>query len=469
MTGLECRQERVRDKIVNMTSKQKILVVFLALATEACASWSPSFHQRNKTPALPQSEMYSYPDFSMSIALSDNPLPNSTNSLHTLQHIDWHNITDCPARFIADPFLFYHHNTWYIFIEVLNAETAQGDIGMLSSLDGKSWQYDGIVLNEPFHLSYPFVFEDNDHIYMIPEAAHGKGVFLYEASEFPRKWIRRKTLVNRALRDPTLFHHNNQWWMFASVEKNRELQLFIADHPEGPWTEHPQSPVIQDNANIARCGGRVSPACGSLYRIAQDCEPNYGNQIRAFLIESLTSKTFKETELSTSPILSAGDFPWATDGMHHLSSEPFGIGTNQWLIAFDGYKQSSPDIPTTIRFSGNQTLLGVSIRPAVLHPGDACMMRCFWNRPPSTDAAQHLIEFIHFQQHQHIFFQADHEIPINQCMIEKTFRIPEDAPSGKYQVLTGLYYPENKQRIKLEHSRETEVVLPVEVHLEAKK
>jgi hypothetical protein len=35
----------------------------------------------------------------------------------------------------------------------------EGEIGLATSEDGLKWDYKQVVLNEPFHLSYPYVFE----------------------------------------------------------------------------------------------------------------------------------------------------------------------------------------------------------------------------------------------------------------------------------------------------------------------
>ncbi|KAJ0653365.1 putative glycosyl hydrolase, five-bladed beta-propellor domain superfamily [Helianthus annuus] len=47
----------------------------------------------------------------------------------------------------------------YMFFETKNPITMQGDIGAARSIDnGASWQQLGVVLDEEWHLSYPFVF-----------------------------------------------------------------------------------------------------------------------------------------------------------------------------------------------------------------------------------------------------------------------------------------------------------------------
>jgi hypothetical protein len=80
-------------------------------------------------------------------------------------------VVDVPAFFVADPFMVKDNNTWFMFFEVLNKSSQQGDIGLATSYDGIIWRYEKIVLDESFHLSYPYVFKWNDSFYIVPEAS----------------------------------------------------------------------------------------------------------------------------------------------------------------------------------------------------------------------------------------------------------------------------------------------------------
>ena len=45
-----------------------------------------------------------------------------------------------------------------------------------------AWHFRSIVLDEPFHLSYPYVFDHESETYMIPEAKGSNSVRLYRAT-----------------------------------------------------------------------------------------------------------------------------------------------------------------------------------------------------------------------------------------------------------------------------------------------
>ena len=68
-------------------------------------------------------------------------------------------ITDFEAWFVADPFLSIRNGAFTMFFEVVGRASGQGDIGFATSADASTWTYGGIALEEPFHLSYPYVFE----------------------------------------------------------------------------------------------------------------------------------------------------------------------------------------------------------------------------------------------------------------------------------------------------------------------
>ena len=104
-------------------------------------------------------------------------------------------VTDAPADFVADPFMVKEGNTWYMFFEVFNSQSEHGDIGLAVSKDGYHWTYRQIVLDKPFHLSYPYVFLWQNEYYLIPESCQADSIQLYRAEEFPTCWTLVKSLL----------------------------------------------------------------------------------------------------------------------------------------------------------------------------------------------------------------------------------------------------------------------------------
>ncbi len=263
-------------------------------------------------------------------------------------------VTEVDAKFIADPFMFYYENSvWYMFFEVFNRKTQHGDIGLAVSLDGLHWKYDRIVLDEPFHLSYPDVFEYAGHYYMIPEAGQTGQIRLYEADNFPYGWHYKESLIyGKPYRDPTIFAYDGLLWIYAVVDS--DLYLFSSNILWSGWTEHPRSPVITDDSHITRPGGRTFVYNGrTIIRLAQDDYPAYGKDVRAFQVNVLNLRRYSEEEIPESPVLRPSPHQdWVRDGIHQM--DPWWTG-DYWLVAFDGrsYKEVKSDYAIGIRIGDN--------------------------------------------------------------------------------------------------------------------
>ena len=248
-------------------------------------------------------------------------------------------VSDRVADYVADPFMIRKDRTWFMFFEVLNGTPPQGDIGLAMSEDGFNFVYKQIVLDEPFHLSYPYVFEWENDYYMIPESKKANSVHLYRAENFPTDWSLVKTLLVGKYADPSILRHGGKWWLFVGSDRKGDdmLQLFYASNLMGPWLEHPRSPLVDGNPNIARPGGRVIIFGDKIIRYAQDDYPRYGNQVRAFEIIELTPTDYREREFQPSPILTATGSGWNAVGMHHI--DPHQIEGGKWIACVDGYQE----------------------------------------------------------------------------------------------------------------------------------
>jgi hypothetical protein len=246
-------------------------------------------------------------------------------------------IVDIPADFVADPFMVHHDGVWYMFFEIMNAETKKGDIGLATSKDGYTWDYKQVVLSEPFHLSYPYVFEWNNNFYIVPETYKAQSIRLYKATKFPTEWAFVKPLLtDKDYVDSSIVYFNNFWWLFTSSTQSNTLYLYYSSELTGSWIEHPESPIIIDDKRIARPGGRVIPLHDHLIRYTQDDTIIYGNQVRAYKITEITTENYQEQAIDKNPVLKAAKSGWNEVGMHHI--DPHSIDKNQWIACVDGYQ-----------------------------------------------------------------------------------------------------------------------------------
>ena len=125
------------------------------------------------------------------------------------------------------------------------------------------------------------------------------------------------------------------WWLFTST-KSSNLSLYYADNLEGPWTGHPDNPIIEHDRNVARSGGRVLVLKDQIIRYAQDDYPIYGNQVRAFRITQLTVDKYTEEEVKESPVLTEKGSIWNI-GMHHI--DPHQVAEEGWITCVDGKRE----------------------------------------------------------------------------------------------------------------------------------
>jgi hypothetical protein len=175
--------------------------------------------------------------------------------------------------------------------------------------------------------------------YMIPESYQAGGVRLYKASPFPTNWAFAGTLIAGPYYvDASVLFYDEMWWLFtdASPEgKHDTLRLFWTDHLTRHWQEHPQSPIITCNPQIARPAGRIIVVDGHPIRFAQSCCPVYGTEVHAFEVTNLTTSEYRERKIGTGPIIGASGLGWNKSGMHHIDAHR--IREGQWIACVDGF------------------------------------------------------------------------------------------------------------------------------------
>jgi hypothetical protein len=153
------------------------------------------------------------------------------------------------------------------------------------------------VLEEPWHLSYPFLIEHGGEIFMIPESSANRTVTLYRAVDFPRRWVREANLLEGIeASDATIVRHAGRCWMFATTRDGAgshsdTLSIFMAEDLFGPWRPHPGNPILVD-AGSARPAGNVVERRGRLWRPVQDCRGGYGAALGLAEIVRLDEEDF---------------------------------------------------------------------------------------------------------------------------------------------------------------------------------
>jgi len=187
-------------------------------------------------------------------------------------------------RFWADPFPVQQNGRSYLFFEELIYAENKGRIAVVEMTAKGPAAAPRVVLDMPYHLSYPFMLHHEGQWYMIPEMVEAGRQEVFRTKNFPFEWEICATLdLGVPVVDPTPHLEEGTWWLFAGTRASEasdfdELSLFFADSPLGPWTAHPMNPVVSD-ARSARPAGQLFRAGADLIRPAQDCTPVYGSAI----------------------------------------------------------------------------------------------------------------------------------------------------------------------------------------------
>lgn len=230
-------------------------------------------------------------------------------------------IQNPPHRYFADPFVASRGGRSVCFVEDYDCRTSKARITALEvDVDGHSEL--GVALEEPFHLSFPYVFSAGDDLFMCPETAEAREIRLYRCTEFPLKWEFHRTLMkNVAAVDTCICFHDGRWWLLSNIDSagiddyRSELHLFHADAPDSDrWQPHPANPVLIDSFG-GRNGGLFA-AGGALYRVGQVHGFDvYGESMRVARVTALTRERYAEEVVATIE----PDFAAGIVGTHTLS------------------------------------------------------------------------------------------------------------------------------------------------------
>jgi hypothetical protein len=209
-------------------------------------------------------------------------------------------LPDDGARFYADPFVLRRDEAFHVFVEEYPYSTGKGVVSWFMVDDAGNANAPRIVLERPYHLSYPFVFEHCAHVYMIPETRRARRIEIYRADPFPHRWVFEGVLIdNIEATDATLVAECGRFWLFAAVADAGasgwdSLSLFSSDKLLGDWHPHPRNPVLID-AHAARPAGAMVRKNGRLWRVAQDCARTYGGGLAFCAIDRLDDEDYAQT------------------------------------------------------------------------------------------------------------------------------------------------------------------------------
>ncbi|ELY4880933.1 glucosamine inositolphosphorylceramide transferase family protein [Morganella morganii] len=229
----------------------------------------------------------------------------------------WSKIKFDNNELMADPFIYYHNSKYYVLYEALNYDTDKGYIS-IGTLDVKNKEIidNHIIIEENYHLSYPFILKINDELYIIPESSYNNTIDLYKCIEFPYKWEKIRTLIdNISAVDTNLINKNGLWYLLTSEKKmgvsfGDELSLYVTDDPlSGTFLPVIGNPVVHDISKSRNAGEILNNI-----RVSQDCSKRYGYRVNFMEINELSENNYSERYIKSLKL------PFGTIAMHTYNS-----------------------------------------------------------------------------------------------------------------------------------------------------
>jgi hypothetical protein len=210
-------------------------------------------------------------------------------------------ITPPKDRYWADPFVYSRNGKYDIFIEEVRFSDKKGFISVMELDKEGRLQKPRKIIEEDFHLSYPFLIEVKGELYMIPESSEKKEIRIYKCVEYPFEWRFEKTIMRDVIAvDSTIVFHKGLYWMFTNIASHEatstydELYLFYSeDIFSENWMSHPKNPIVTDVKN-ARPAGNLFFEDGKLYRPSQNCSIKYGYGMQINEVVEMSKTQYKE-------------------------------------------------------------------------------------------------------------------------------------------------------------------------------
>lgn len=225
-------------------------------------------------------------------------------------------------RFLADPFGLWRDGQLHVFVETYDYRVRIGAIEALRYDSSFRLLDRQPALTEPWHLSYPNVFEAEGETWMLPEAHSSGRLTLYRAIDFPSRWEPACAIVLDGVAvDATPVRQAGLWWLFYAVassesDKIGTLHCAFAERVTGPWTPHPLNPVRRDVAS-GRPGGSAFVQGDTIILPVQDCSATYGGAVRLLRLHVTPDSFAAETSGRIAAPSSAAPF---VEGLHTLAA-----------------------------------------------------------------------------------------------------------------------------------------------------
>lgn len=225
-------------------------------------------------------------------------------------------------EFWADPFIFEYLDEKYIFFENYEYNKKKGKISCGRIKDNNLVDISDVLIKD-YHLSYPFIFNYDDQIFLMPETSSAKRLEIYRCIKFPNEWELFTTAFDGEIVADAFFYDDidKNKWLFLNktpdknVPNDNELFIYKVNSLDlKDLKPHKNNPVII-NSKMARNAGPIFQKNSEIYRPSQHCiDGIYGRGLNVNRIKKLTINEYEEENIIT--VLP--HFRKGLISMHHL-------------------------------------------------------------------------------------------------------------------------------------------------------
>lgn len=162
------------------------------------------------------------------------------------------------SSWFADPFILDVTDSFiYLLVEVVTKDVSKGRIAKLTIDRNKSEITKAeIILEEPWHLSFPFIIRKEGKIFVAPESSQGHVLYLYELKTNENgmeKLVRVKKLCDDVVWDSVFLDDCGNTLMLTSAHNDFSLDFYRYDEKSDLY-EYSES-IHSKKQNMRMAGG----------------------------------------------------------------------------------------------------------------------------------------------------------------------------------------------------------------------
>ena len=209
------------------------------------------------------------------------------------------------GRFLADPFIWVQDSRHYVFCEDYDYRMGKGSISVFKISRESKPEFLGKAIEEDFHLSFPYLFQYQGELYMVPEATKSESIRIYKCEKFPLEWsLQEVVMTGVRAADTVIFQKGDSWILLTTLsasggrELRSELYAFSSRAPVGAeWRPIGDGPILFDSLK-GRNGGLFYHD-EKIFRVAQrQAYDSYGASLTIFELVGLDSNGLEERRVA---------------------------------------------------------------------------------------------------------------------------------------------------------------------------